>query len=171
MTDYALVGKVVSIWGIKGELKVLPLVDSPDFFLGRRHLIFRSPDGAVLEHEISGVRLINKMVRMGLNDVRDRSMAESFRGYEVLVPVSELPALEEDRFYYYQLEGLRVLTESGSLLGILEQVIETGSNDVYVVRSESGVELLVPAIHDVIKRIDLESGEMIISPLEGMLDQ
>lgn len=170
MTDYALVGKVVSVWGIKGELKIFPLVDSPDFFLGRRRLIFRSPDGSVIEHEVSGASLIRNMVRVALRGLSDRRAAESFRDYEVLVPESELPALEEDHYYYFQLEGLRVLTESGTLLGVLTEVIETGSNDVYVVRDDTGKEVLVPAIRDVVKRIDLEGGEMIISPLEGMLD-
>ena len=90
-------------------------------------------------------------------------------GRELYVRRSQLPPLADDEFYWFDLIGLRVVTDEGLELGRLENIMETGSNDVYLVRAE-GKEYLIPAIEEVVKAIDLDAGVMTISPLEGLLD-
>jgi len=170
LIQQAVVGKVVSAWGTKGELKVFPLINDLSFFLELKHLFLRSSKGNLLEIRVGGIRKHNKFVLVQLEGVASKEEAEAYRGYEVLVPSPELPALDEGEYYYFQLEGLRVLTSDGLDLGILDHVMETGGNDVYVVESSDGREILIPAIRDVISKVDLERREMIITPIEGMLE-
>ena len=170
MVDNVVVGRVVSVWGIRGDLKVLPLVDDPDFFLGRRSLLVRGVDGAPEPRSVERVRIQRGTILLRLSGIGDRNAAEALRGREILVPRTELPPLEEGRFYYFELEGLRVRTADGRELGVLEQIFETGGNDVYVVRAADGREILIPATHEVVRSIDPAAGTMVVDPLEGMLD-
>jgi len=170
LIQQTVVGKVVSARGTKGELKVFPLIKDLDFLLGLEHLLLRSPKGNLLKREVSGIRRHNKFLLLQLEGVASIDDAEVYKGFEILVPSSELPGLDEDESYYFQLEGLRVLTVDGVDLGILDHVMETGGNDVYVVRSSDGREILIPAIREVISKVDLERGDMIITPIEGMLE-
>ncbi len=83
------------------------------------------------------------------------------------VPIDDLPELEEDAFYRFEILGLRVVDEDGTELGEVEEVIETGSNDVYVVRDAES-ELLIPAIDSVVKQVDTTEKRMIVTLLEGL---
>jgi len=94
--------------------------------------------------------------------------ASKLRGYDLTIPRSELRPLPEGEYYTYQLIGLEILTTGGKLLGEISDIITTAGNDIYVVRGESG-ELLIPAIEDVIKSIDLEKRVVIIEAIEGLL--
>lgn len=170
MIQQTVVGKVVSVRGTKGELKVFPLIEDLNFFLGLEHLLFRSSKGNLLKKRVAGIRKHNKFLLLRLEGVASIADAEAYKGFEIIVPSSELPSLDEDESYYFQLEGLRVLTVDGRDLGVLDHVMETGGNDVYVVRASDGREILIPAIREVVSKVDLERGEMIISPIEGMLD-
>jgi 16S rRNA processing protein RimM len=100
----------------------------------------------------------------------DREIAGSLRNQVLYVRVDDLPPLEEDEFYLHQLIGLKVLRkDNGDLLGNITDVLETGANDVYVVRSSEGVDILIPAVDSVISTIDFESGEVHIHVLPGLL--
>jgi len=76
--------------------------------------------------------------------------------------------LEADKYFIYQIEGLQVETTSGEVLGVISEVLQTGGNDVYVVSTSAGGELLLPAIRQVVKQIDLERGKMVVELLEGL---
>ncbi len=170
MIQQTVVGKIVSARGTKGELKVFPLIEDLNFLLELTDLLLRSPKGILLKRRVTGIRKHNKFLLLQLQGVASIDDADTYKGCEILVPSSELPSLDEDESYYFQLEGLRVLTSDGLDLGILDHVMETGGNDVYVVQSSDGREILIPAIRDVVSKVDLEKGEMIITPLEGMLE-
>ena len=105
-----------------------------------------------------------------LADVPDRNAAESLRGKEITIRREDAVALPEGRFYWHQVIGLTVIHAStNQVFGRVTDIVETGANDVYVVRPEQGREILVPAIKDVVKEIDPENGRMLIEPLPGML--
>lgn len=87
----------------------------------------------------------------------------------VEIPEEALPPLQKDEFYHRQIIGLMVITSEGKEIGRVAEIMETGSNDVYVVRGQ-GKEYLIPAIKDVILSVDLRSGAIIITPMEGLLD-
>jgi 16S rRNA processing protein RimM len=104
-----------------------------------------------------------------LEDVADRTSAEAFRGADVEVPTEAAMKLPRGQFYWHQVIGLRVEdVATHEILGKVTDILETGANDVYIVRGSRG-EVLVPAIKDVIKAIDPAAGHMLIAPLPGML--
>ena len=170
MNPWVVVGKVVSPRGVRGELKVAPLLDDPDFFSSfERVLVDRSEHGRV-QLKVLEARQHDGMVLLLLDGIGSRNEAEAYRGADILVATSELPEPGEGRHYYYELEWLEVITNSGELLGVLDHIMETGSNDVYVVRGAGGREILIPAIRDVVVEIDPGRGRIVVEPMEGMLD-
>jgi 16S rRNA processing protein RimM len=97
-----------------------------------------------------------------------RDQVESYRGAEILIRKAAV-SRDKDEYFWHELIGLRVFLETGRYLGTVKEIVPTAANDIYVVR-EGKEEFLIPAIHDVVKAIDLESGKMIISEVEGLLD-
>lgn len=100
--------------------------------------------------------------------VNDRDQAENLQGRYVRVPGDQLAELEEDQYYLFQIIGLRAVTEEGRELGTISDVLQTGANDVYVVPTANG-ELLLPAIGEVIKQVDLASGKLTVHLLPGLM--
>jgi 16S rRNA processing protein RimM len=101
--------------------------------------------------------------------IRDREQAGMLRSQVVYVHRDSIPPLPEGEYYHHELLGLQVVTDTGRQLGKLVEIIETGANDVYLVRADSGEESLVPAIDEVILKVDLDAGEIQIHPLPGLL--
>ena len=104
-----------------------------------------------------------------LEGVDDRDTAESLREEMVYVHIDNAVPLEEDEYYLYQIEGIRVVTDEGQELGHVTDVIETGANDVYVVTAPNGTEHLIPAIEDVIQVVDFAENLMVIKLLDALL--
>ncbi len=159
---YLVVGKVVAPWGTRGELKVAILTDFPDRFRELKRVYLGDEPWMVEGHRRHG-----KWVILKFEGCADRNSAEKLRGALVRVPLEEAVPLSEDEYYIYQIVGLEVWTSEGEHLGRVSEVLFTGANEVYVVERERG-QILVPAIEDVIKEVDLEGGRLIVEPLEGI---
>jgi 16S rRNA processing protein RimM len=110
-----------------------------------------------------------EMLIVQLEGIDDRNAAESLREEMVYVHIDSAVPLEEDEYYLYQIEGIRVMTDKGQELGHVTDVIETGANDVYVVTAPDGTEHLIPAIEDVIQAVDIAEGLMVVKLIEGLL--
>jgi len=108
---------------------------------------------------------------INFNEYKDPESAAVLRNQLVYVRADDRPALPEGEYYLHQLLGLQVISEEGQVLGKLVQILETGANDVYIVRPETGAEVLLPAIPDVIKRVELDAGRMVIHLLPGLLTE
>ncbi|MBW1976050.1 MAG: 16S rRNA processing protein RimM [Deltaproteobacteria bacterium] len=160
------VGKIVRAHGIKGSVKVLPYGESLEY-ARKGDVIYEGSQ--FLAYTIRSVQRHKRCWIITFEEIRDRSSAEELVGSELYIPEDSLPETDEDEYYYYQLIGLRVETTQGKFLGILRNIIETGANDVYVVIKDKH-EILIPAINDVIKSVDLELGIMIVDPPEGLVD-
>ncbi len=167
-TEWATIGKVVALFGLRGELKVRVHTDIPDRFaeldaihVGDQHV----------RHAIEGVRPYKSdMVLLKLKGFDDTTAAEKLRNADLSIPLSELAKLPPDSYYQHDIIGLRVFTLDDKPLGSIVDIIITGSNDVYVVKMEYGTQQLIPAIKDVIKQIDLIRHTMHIDPIPGLLD-
>jgi 16S rRNA processing protein RimM len=151
--------------GLRGEMLVQVISDDPErlqpganLTLGPQHLPVT----------INSARQHNQGLLIAFEEYPTREAIEPFRNVPLYVHVDELPALAEGEFYAHQLVGLQVVDEAGQDLGRLVDVLETGANDVYVVHSATGAELLLPAIEDVILKIDLENGQVRVRLLPGM---
>jgi 16S rRNA processing protein RimM len=125
--------------------------------------------GLLSEHVLKSVTAHAGGFIVGLDDFADINLVLPLNGSELYVKLSQLPAPDEDEYYWRNLIGLTVVTDQGAELGTLVDIFETGSSDIYVVRGESK-EYLIPAIADVINLVDVPGKKMIITPLEGLLD-
>ncbi len=167
-TEWATIGKVVAPFGVRGELKVRSLTDIPDRFatLAAVHL---GPEHS--RRLIQSVRPYKgEMVVLKLAGIEDANTAEGLRNFDLTIPLSQLAQLPPDSYYQHDILGLRVRTLGGREIGAIEDIMVTGSNDVYVVKAPDGKQILVPAIRDVIKQIDLSRQMMYIDPISGLLD-
>jgi 16S rRNA processing protein RimM len=155
------VGRITAAHGVRGEVKVEPLTDFPERFQAGSTLWL---DGAPVEVERG--RPQGRNVILKLRGIDDRTRAKALPGKALLVP--EPSRIDEEGvFYLHDVLGLRVEDAAGEALGELVEVISTGSNDVYVVRGERG-ELLLPALDDVVRQVDVGGGRLVVEVPEGI---
>ncbi len=162
-----VIGRILGPKGIRGEVKVLPLTFSIKRFEQVRR-VYTELKGQRASLPIEYVKPYREMVLLKFSGIDDRTTAESLRGKDLKIPIEESPPPPEGSYYHYQIIGLRVYTVEGRYIGRVEEIIETGANDVLVVRNE--IEYLVPAVDKFIKEIDLDSGRLIVDPVEGLLE-
>ena len=166
--EWATIGKVVALFGLKGELKVRSLSDIPNRF-AELGAVFSGDSHA--RHVIESVRPYKgEMLLLKLKGFDDATSAEKLRNVDLTIPLSDLAKLPPDSYYQHDIIGLRVFTLNDKLLGTIVDIIVTGSNDVYVIKTENGAQQLIPAIKDVVKQIDLIRHTMHIDPMPGLLD-
>jgi 16S rRNA processing protein RimM len=162
--SYLVIGQVQSARGIAGELRVTILSSDPERF--------RLLDKVYLGDDLVAFSVKRARLHLGkallqLEGIDDRDTAEQWSGAYVYVTAEDAVPLGEDEYYYYQIEGLAVVTEQGENLGHVTQVLPTGANDVYIVVGDGG-EVLIPAIKSCILRVDLEARVMTVHLLEGL---
>jgi 16S rRNA processing protein RimM len=166
--DWLLIGEFVGVFGVHGELKVRPATDFPERFLntptlyvGERHV----------PTAVTGARVLPRQVLIALAGVADATAAGKYRGALLYVPVSEAVALPPNQFYLHDVIGLRAERPDGTPLGTIADVYTGPGNDIYAVReSGTGREVLVPAVADMIKRVDVAAGVVVIDPIPGLFD-
>ncbi len=162
--EYLSVGEIVAPFGLRGELKVLLDTDFPELLLAATYLYIGDPP---VRYAVEWVQQVRGMVRLKLVGCDSREAAEALRGKLVQVRAEDAPSPGAGEYYYYQLIGLEVWSEEGEYLGRVVEVFPTGSNEVLVVRGESG-EILLPAIEEVVREVDLVAGRMRVYLLEGL---
>jgi len=163
-----LIGRVIGPHGVRGLLKIESYAQSEDTLLTAGKIFLRRNHGEISEHGILSAVPHKGGALIRLQGLDSREQAEPCRGAEVLIPKAAV-SRDEDEYFWHELIGLRVYVETGRYLGTVQDILATAANDIYVVR-EGREEFLIPAIHDVVKTIDLENGKMIISEVEGLLD-
>lgn len=164
------IGKVVRSHGLGGRIKVLSYLQSPDALEAVSVLFVGPSPTAVVSYPLSGFQKGKGFFIMKLEGIDDRDEADKLRGRLVWMPAENMRPLEEDEYYWQDVIGLQVVTEEDEPLGRIETVFPTGSNDVYVCRNDKR-EILLPALAEVIKKIDIERGVMVVSLREGFLEQ
>ncbi len=167
--EWATIGQVVAPFGLRGELKVYLLTDVPNRF-AQLETIYLGPDHTPCR--IVGVRPFKgEMILLRLQGVEDPTAADAMRRVALQIPLSQLAKLPPDSYYHHEILGLQVITLKGQVVGKIVDIIETGGNDVYVIRGDGGgKDILIPAIKDVVKQVDLISQMMYIDPIQGLLD-
>jgi 16S rRNA processing protein RimM len=163
--DWVLIGVVAGAHGVRGEMKVDLQTDFPDRFK-RLGTVYTGEDHRPLQ--IAAVRKLGERVALRVAAVTDRDAAQAMRGTELYIPISEIMPLPAHTYYRDQIIGLQVVTTSGEPLGTITEILITGSNDVYVARDEQR-EVLIPALKDIVREVDLEGGRMVIEPVDGLL--
>ena len=159
-----IIGHILAPWGIHGEVKVEVVTDFPDRFTPGKVVYL---NGYPFEIELCHPHKQHLLVKLATVDSVEA--AEKLRGQDLTISGSELHPLPEGQYYTFQLIGLDVVTTKGKRLGQITDIMSTASNDVYIVEGKQG-EILIPAIEDVVKSIDLKKGKMVIEAIEGLLD-
>jgi 16S rRNA processing protein RimM len=164
-----LIGKIAATHGIKGQLRIRSYSGHYDSLLSVDSITLKEPSGRIGTFGIASAKMQGKKLVVALNGLANINCVEHLVGSDIYLRKNQLPDTDEGEYYWHDLIGLHVVTDAGELLGILQSIIETGSNDVYVVKSAHR-ELLIPALEDVIKSIDLSAGVMTVTPSEGFFD-
>ena len=157
-----VVGRILGPVGLEGELRVEVSSDVPDRFApGSVIHIGNSP------YRVQGARTTAKGLRIKLMGVTSHKAAMALSGQSVYVSEEEVPPPPEGTYYYYQVLGMRVVTSGGEKLGVVTDILSTGANDVYVVKSDAR-ETLVPALADVVLEVDVQGQRMVVDLPEGL---
>ena len=152
---------------MRGELQVRPHTDQPERF-GHLDRVFVGEDPPI-PYAVERARLHRGMVILKLAGCEDRTEAELLRGLLLQILLEEALPLQDGEFYLFQLVGLRVETPGGELLGELVEILQTGANDVFVIRRPGGgSDLLIPDIPDVVLEIDLQAGRALVEIPPGL---
>lgn len=166
MKQYLEIGKIVSVFGIKGEVKVQPWCDSPDFLCEFDVLYYKSGTPV----NILKSRVAKNIVVMKIEGVDTVEEAQKLRNRVLYMDRNDVE-LEDGSYFVQDLLSLKVIdAETGEEYGEVSDVTETGANDVYHVKSSDGKMYYIPAIPDVVKEVDIECGTMKIIPLQGLFD-
>lgn len=169
MEDLLQVGVITSTHGVRGEVKVYPTTDDVARFKKLKKVILDTGKEN-LELEIAGVKFFKNMVILKFKEFDNINDVEKYRQKALYVTRENAVKLKKDEYFIADLIGLSVKTDEGETLGDLTDVIQTGANDVYVVSMQDGEEVLIPAIKDCIKEVDIENGKMEVHLLPGLLD-
>ena len=165
-SQYLEIGKITSVFGVKGEVKVMPWCDSPEFLTEFELLHWKSGTDVAVEHS----RVHKGMVIMKLKGVDSVDEAQRLRNHVLYIDRKDVE-LDEDCVFIADMLGMQVFdSKTDELYGKIVDFTETGANDIYHVKAPDGRLLLVPAIEDVIDEVDTDKGVMTITPLDGLFD-
>lgn len=165
LEELVIIGEVVRPFGNKGEVKIALLTELQDRFRGLESVLIVKRGKSPFLREIEGARYIKR--NWAILRFKDFSFkdAKEIVGSKICIPKKDRPRLEEGRFWIDEIVGLRVYTKEGRFLGRVVDVFQTGANDVYVIEGD----ILIPAIREVVKKIDLCDKRMVIDPFEGLI--
>ena len=164
--QFTIVGKIISSHGIKGELKIFPLTDDINRFKYLKEVYIGEEK---LPVQVVGVKFNKDKPIIRLKEFDNINQVLKFKDRYLYVDDENLIELEENEYFVFQLLRCKVENMEGKSIGVLEDIINTLSNDVYVIR-HGEKEYLVPAIKEFIKNIDIESKLIRIDPIEGMIE-
>ena len=164
------IGKIVGTHGLRGDLKVWLKSGDPDLLLTVKQINLCLPTGEMLKVDISRQVLYKGRVLLRLQGYDSINRAEQLIGSQILLPENVLPELDDNEYYWGQLEGLQVIDRQRGTIGQLQKLISTAAHDTYVVQGRFG-EVLIPAVQQFILKIDLEKQIMYVDLLEGLIQE
>ena len=159
------VGEINSPWGIKGHVKVTPLTSNPERLQPKQKVFVGD-----LSLTITDAKIVGKIPVIQFSSFTTRNSVESLKGSLIEILEKDLPELPENIFYIHDIVGLTVFTDDGEVVGEVIEVLQTGANDVYVIRASNGKDVLIPALESVIVAIKIEDESLIIRSNTGLFD-
>ena len=165
MNDLLEIGQIVNTRGLKGEVKIMPWCDDSAVFEELEYILI---DGN--EYDIEYVKYHKNFVILKLSGIDNINDAEKYRNKILYVEREMLGELPEGTYYICDLIGCQVKTVSGDMLGEIDDIIKTGSNDVYSVKNNTGKPVLIPVIDEVVKEVNIDEKYVIVELLKGLID-
>lgn len=160
---YLTIGRLGKPHGLDGGIVFYIITDFPERLQKGRKVFISEKKIPV---HIQSVKPHPRGLVLLFKEYSDTSEVEQFKSQYVYVDANELPELPEGEYYHHQLIGLHVFDPQGSEIGILQDILETGANDVYLIKDQNAKEILIPALLELIKKIDIENKTMVITPLD-----
>lgn len=167
MLQHLSIGQIVNIHGFMGEVKVFPLTDDMNRFKKLKE-VYVEENKQLIKYEIEGIKFLSNTVAVKLKGIDSEEAANKLRNCYIKVDRKSAVKLPKDTYFICDLIDLEVYDEKGLLLGTIKDVIQTGSNDVYIVKT-TGNDLLIPALKDVVEKIDMESRKIVVRLPEGLM--
>lgn len=168
MEEYLEIGQIVNTNGLKGTLKVKPLTDDITRF-EELETIYIEKAKELIEFKIQEVKYSKNMVLLKLEGIDSIDEAEKYKNFYIKINRKDAVELEEDSYFIVDIIGCEVYTDNEELLGKVIDVFQTGSNDVYTVKNSEGKEILLPAIEEVVKDINIDNKKIIVHLLDGLI--
>lgn len=169
MDDLLKVGTITSTHGIKGEVKLYPSTDDVNRFKKLKSAKI-AYNGSYVDVEVAGARFFKNMVILKFKEIDNINDVEKYKGSELLVTRENAVKLQKDEYFMADLIDAIMISDDGSIEGTLFDILKTGANDVFVLKTSDGREILLPAIHDCIKEVDVENRKIVFHLPEGLLD-
>ena len=173
MEDLYQVGAITQTHGIKGEVKVFPLTDDIGRFKNMKNLLLDGGRDGYINLEVENVRQQKNLVILKFKGIDNINDIEKYKGHGLFVTKENRVELKEDEYFIADLIGVSVYldTDENTVFGEITDVLQTGANDVYEITMSNNKTVLVPAIKDCIKSVDMVSKKMIIHLLDGLLGE
>ena len=168
MTDKLAVGVVLKPWGVKGQVKVLPLTDNIERFDFLED-VYAMLDNKEVKLTVRDVKYQKQFVLLSFNEITGVDEADKLRGSYLKVDRKDAVKLPEDAHFIADLMDCRVIDSNHGYLGVIKDIIQTGSNDVYIVEGDQR-EYLIPALKSVVHKIDIHNKEVLITAPEGLME-
>ena len=168
MIDYINIGRVANTHGVRGGVKVFPTTDDITRFKKLKSITLEDTKGKDKDYKILGIKYAGQFVVLQLEGVDDMDSALLLKQCIVKIPRDQALPLEEDEFYVQDLEGLDIY-ENDQKIGVLKEVMFTGSNEVYIIDMLDGRELLLPAIKDCVLKVSLSDKRVDVHVMDGLL--
>ncbi|MBI5074091.1 MAG: 16S rRNA processing protein RimM [Nitrospirae bacterium] len=167
--NHIAVARIIKERGIKGEVKAFPLSEAAQSLPPLTEAYVVMPAGTVQKKTIHSIRTDREFLIISFHGISDRQEASRLRNAMIEVDASMLPGLAKNEYYYHQIIGLSVVTADGTMIGRVTGIMETPGNELYVVQGKDK-EHLIPAVKQIVADIDLNTGTITITPIDGLLD-
>lgn len=171
--QYYRVGRIVNTFGIRGQLKVVADTDfAEERFRAGQQLVILQNDTVIETVTVAKSQTHKGTYLISLEGYDNINQVEAFKGCWLAISAEDQQALPEDEFYHHQIIGLKVVTTEGKVLGTIKEILQLGSNDVWVVKRQEPKkkDALIPYISQVVQQVDLQKGEVLIELMEGLID-
>lgn len=169
MIDYLKVGKIVNTHALQGEVRVISNSDFKEERFKTGAALFINYHGDYIPVKVKTHRVNKRFDLLKFVDLYHINDVEKYKGCEILVDATNLKELDDQEFYFYEIIGCKVKTTDGVILGEIIDILQTGANDVWVIKRKGEKDVLIPYIEDVVKAVDIENKTVIIELLEGLI--
>ncbi|MBN1482029.1 16S rRNA processing protein RimM [candidate division KSB1 bacterium] len=167
--DYVIVGRIIKPHGERGAVKVEAITDDPNRYTLLKYVFLGPEDQPGDIFQIISVEFQNKFVILTLDGINTRELADELRNQYLFIPVDQTMPLTDGSIYIYDLIGMEVYTKKGDYVGRVTDYQECPANGLFVVEYKKR-ELLLPDVPAIVKDVNLDSGRIVINPIEGLLD-
>ncbi len=169
--NYLYVAEIIKPKGLNGLVVVRLLTDFPQNLKPEKTLYLFPPVSDHASLTIKDIKIKGEYAEILFKEIDGIDKSEELRGRLLGIKFSEAESLADNTYWEHQIIGLKVITSTGRKIGSVSEILKTGGNDVYLVKGPGGKESLIPAIKDIIIKIDLSKGHMIIEPMDGLLEE